>query len=76
LKIDKLQTWLMAIYMLTTARKGIPSTQLARELSVTQKTAWFLAHRIRETWFAQSNATGMGPMFSIPKSALSAFVRP
>lgn len=45
-----LQKWLMAIYMLTSARKGIPSTQMARELGVTQKTAWFLAQRIRETW--------------------------
>lgn len=42
--------WILAIYMLTSARKGIPSTQMARELGVTQKTAWFLAQRIRETW--------------------------
>ncbi len=45
-----LHKWLLAIYMLTTARKGIPSTQLAKELGVTQKTAWFLAQRIREAW--------------------------
>lgn len=45
-----LHKWLMAIYMMTTARKGIPSTQLARELGITQKSAWFLAQRIRETW--------------------------
>ena len=30
--------------------KGIPSTQMARELGITQKSAWFLAQRIRETW--------------------------
>lgn len=47
-----LQKWLMAIYMMTTARKGIPSTQMARELGITQKSAWFLAHRIRESWLA------------------------
>ena len=41
-----LQKWLMAIYMMTTARKGIPSTQMARELGITQKSAWFLAHPI------------------------------
>lgn len=45
-----LQKWLLAIYMLTSARKGIPSTQMARELGITQKSAWFLAQRIRETW--------------------------
>ena len=43
-----LQTWLLAIYMMTTARKGISSIQFAKELGVTQKTAWFLANRIRE----------------------------
>ena len=47
-----LKKWLMAIYMMTTARKGIPSTQMARELGITQKTAWFLAQRIRETWMS------------------------
>lgn len=39
--------WLLAIYILTTARKGISSVQLANTLRVTQKTAWFLEHRIR-----------------------------
>lgn len=43
-----LHKWLMAMYMLHTARKGVPSTQMAKELGVTQKTAWFLNHRIRE----------------------------
>lgn len=50
-----LQKWLMAIYMMTTARKGIPSTQMARELGITQKSAWFLAQRIRETWMARKS---------------------
>ena len=54
-----LQKWLLAIFMLTSARKGIPSTQMARELGVTQKTAWFLAQRIRETWLG-GNSDGMG----------------
>lgn len=51
-----LQKWLMAIYMMTSARKGIPSTQMARELGITQKSAWFLAQRIRETWLGGSDA--------------------
>jgi transposase-like protein len=54
-----LQKWLLAIFMLTSARKGIPSTQMARELGVTQKTAWFLAQRIRETWMS-GNSNDMG----------------
>jgi transposase-like protein len=55
-----LHKWLMAIYMMTTARKGIPSTQMARELGITQKSAWFLAQRIRETWLAGSDNSDMG----------------
>ena len=43
-----IQKWLLAAYLMTTARKGISSVQLAKELGVTQKTAWFLEHRIRE----------------------------
>lgn len=49
----------MAIYMMTTARKGIPSTQMARELGITQKSAWFLSQRIRETWLS-GDGGGMG----------------
>lgn len=43
-----LHKWLMAIYLLNTNLKGISSCKLASDLGVTQKTAWFLAHRIRE----------------------------
>lgn len=43
-----LHKWLVAIYLLHTARKGVSSLQMAKELGVTQKTAWFLNHRIRE----------------------------
>ena len=43
-----LHKWLMAIYLLHTARKGISSVQMAKELGVTQPTAWFLQHRIRK----------------------------
>lgn len=55
-----LHKWLMAIYMMTTARKGIPSTQMAKELGITQKTAWFLSQRIRETWMTNNNDGDMG----------------
>ncbi len=42
------QQWFMAIYMIMTARKGVSSLQLAKEIGVTQKSAWFLLHRLRE----------------------------
>ena len=57
-----LRKWLLATQMLTSARKGIPSTQMARELGVTQKTAWFLAQRIRETWADQDVGPFGGPV--------------
>ena len=43
-----LDKWIFAIYLVVTARKGISSLQLSKEIGVTQKTAWFLLHRVRE----------------------------
>lgn len=43
-----LQKWFLAMYLLSAHKKGISSCQLARDIGVTQKTAWFLLHRIRE----------------------------
>ena len=40
----------MAIYMLTSNKKGVSSMQLAKDIHITQKTAWFLTQRIRETF--------------------------
>ena len=42
------RTWAIAIYLLGTSLKGVSSTKLARDLGITQKTAWHLAHRIRK----------------------------
>ena len=43
-----LRKWYMAVYLLSTMSKDISSLQLAKHLGVTQKTAWFMAHRIRK----------------------------
>lgn len=43
-----LDKWLYAMYLMATARKGISSLQLSKELGVTQKTAWFMLQRLRE----------------------------
>lgn len=43
-----LHKWLYAMYLLVTARKGISSMQLAKEIGITQKSAWFLLQRLRE----------------------------
>jgi transposase-like protein len=42
-----LRKWFMAIWFLTSHKKGIASTQLAKDIDVTQKTAWFMMHRLR-----------------------------
>ncbi len=43
----KLSTWMAAIFLLTGHKKGISSLQLSRDLGITQKTAWFVLHRVR-----------------------------
>ena len=44
------QTWALASYLLTTNLKGVSSMKLHRDLGITQKSAWHLAHRLREAW--------------------------
>lgn len=44
----ELRLWFGAIYLLTSSKKGISSLQLGRQLGITQKSAWFVLHRIRE----------------------------
>lgn len=45
-----LRKWFVAIYLITSHKKGISSLQLAKDISVTQKTAWFMGQRIRENF--------------------------
>jgi transposase-like protein len=42
-----LDKWLPALWLVTSSKKGISSYQIARSLGVTQKTAWFMDHRLR-----------------------------
>jgi len=44
-----LDKWLYAMYLMATARKGVSSLQLSKEVGVTQKTAWFILQRLRES---------------------------
>ena len=45
-----IRKWLYAMYLHQTVRKGITSVQLSKELGCTQKTAWFVSHRLREAY--------------------------
>ena len=43
-----LDKWLPAVWIITAAKNGVSSCEIARSLGVTQKTAWFMLHRIRK----------------------------
>ncbi len=51
-----LDKWIHGMYLLLTARKGVSSMQLSKELSITQTSAWFLLHRLREACGIQMEA--------------------
>src|ERR1017187_5212642 len=44
----KIQTWVMAWFLICSSKKGMSAHQLHRMLGITYKTAWFMCHRIRE----------------------------
>ena len=45
-----LQKWVVGIYLWSTSLKGVSSMRLHRDLKITQKSAWFMAQRLREAW--------------------------
>jgi transposase-like protein len=58
----ELQTWFLAIYLITGHKKGISSLQLSRDLNITQKSAWFLLHRIRACYGLDTTENGGGKL--------------
>ena len=46
----KLQKWFLGIYLITSHKKGISSLQLSRDLNISQKSSWFMLHRIRNCY--------------------------
>ena len=57
-----LQVWAIASYLLSTSLEGQSSMKLHRDLDITQKTAWHLAHCIRESWKGTSGGHFAGPI--------------
>ena len=57
-----LKAWGMALYLLVTNLKGVSSMKLHRDLGITQKTAWHLAHRIRQAWVYDNSSPFTGPI--------------
>ena len=57
-----LQTWAYAIYLMTTRPKGISAVQLRKDLGISERSAWYMNHKLREGF---SNAAGE-PITSFP----------
>ena len=57
-----LRKWVLAIYLCLTSLKSISSMKLRRDIGVTQQTAWFMLHRIRQAWSGESEDTFSGPI--------------
>lgn len=55
------QKWLIAMYLHASSLKGVSSMKLHRDLGVTQKSAWYMAHRLREG-MASIQMTFSGPV--------------
>ena len=56
----KMYQWLQAVYLMCASKKGFSAHQLHRMLGVTYKTAWFMAHRIREAMRSGSFRAPLG----------------
>lgn len=56
-----LNLWLMAVHLMCASKKGVSAKQLERMLGVTYKTAWFMAHRIREAMTSDTSSLLGGP---------------
>ncbi len=57
-----LQKWAIAIYLCLTSLKSVSSMKLHRDIGVSQPTAWFMLHRIREAWARESGGSFSGPV--------------
>ena len=57
-----LRKWALAIYLCLTSLKSVSSMKLHRDIGVSQPTAWFMLHRIREAWAAESDDRFDGPV--------------
>ncbi len=60
--------WFMALYIFSSHKKGISSHQLAKDIDVTQKTAWFLLHRLRYAFDHPDFKTELGNIVEIDET--------
>lgn len=55
-----LEKWLPAVWLISNSKNGVSSCEIARSLGVTQKTAWFMLHRIRHAMKDRNYGTKLG----------------
>lgn len=55
-----LHKWVLAVHLMASSKKGMSAHQLHRMLGITYKTAWFMAHRIREAMKSEGGMLGGG----------------
>jgi transposase-like protein len=65
-----LRTWYAAIWMITAHPKGIASTTLATDLGITQKTAWFVLHRLRHAAMTKSFNAPLSGEVAVDETAI------
>lgn len=63
-----MRKWMMAIWLITSHKKGIASTQLAKDLGLTQKSAWFVLHRLRYAARTQSFSAPLGGIVEVDET--------
>ncbi len=54
--------WVAVVYLMLTSLKGVASTKLARDLGISQKSAWHLGYRIRATLANGQDRLMLGPV--------------
>lgn len=62
-----LRVWFAAMFLISTSKKGVSSVQLCTQLGITQKTSWFVLHRIREM-LKDSNTKPLGGMVQVDET--------
>ncbi|TWI83296.1 ISXO2 transposase-like protein [Lacibacter cauensis] len=65
-----LQKWFLALYVFSSHKKGISSHQLAKDISVTQKSAWFMLHRLRYAFDHPNFKKTVGDIVEIDESGI------
>ena len=70
-----LQKWVIAMYLMSTNLKGVSSMKLHRDLGVTQKTAWFMAQKIREGWLGGKDADKLDGIVEVDETYIGGINR-